>query len=278
MRNLINFVVKHHLLLLFIGLELICFILIYRHSYYQQAGMFNSANYVSGKTFEAYNNISQYVNLKEENERLSAENAALRSLSVDAYIAIHKIKFDIDDTIYKQKYQWFRAKVLQNSTNKRNNYLTLDRGTLLGVKPEMAVTSTTGIVGIVKDVSPHYSSVMSILHKDAHISAQHKNTRYFGALTWDGKDYTIADLNDLPKHVPIKIGDTITTSYHSTIFPEGLMIGTIQSFEKEAADTFYKIKVKLSTNYKNLTNVYIIENIFKTEQDTLEQKQQGNVK
>lgn len=274
MKNILNFVTKNHILILFVLLEVLSLGLLYRHSYYQRASLVNSSNYVSGEAFSAYHGAIEYVNLKKVNEELAMENAALRSLKADAYIALQKFTFDKEDTIYKQRYRWFTAKVINNSTNRRNNYLTLNRGSLLGVQKEMAIVSSGGIVGIVKDVTPHFSSVMSILHKDMRVSAQLKKSNYFGSLTWDGKDYRYADLSDIPKHVELKKGDSIITSYYSTIFPQGIMIGTVDEFQKAPSDNFYKIKVRLSTNFKNLNNVYIIENLFKEEQDTLELRSQ----
>jgi rod shape-determining protein MreC len=274
MKNIIDYLVRHHLFLLFLFLEGVSITLLFRHSYYQKAALVNSSNYISGEVYSSYSNIKEYVSLKEENQKLSNENAWLHTFAPQSYAIIKKVSVPVEDTIYKQKYKWFSAKVVNNSVNRRNNYLTLDKGTLLGVKNEMAVVSVQGVVGIVKDVSPRFASVMSILHKDCRISAQLKNNDYFGSLTWDGNDYQYAQLGDIPKHAVLKKGDTVVTSYYSSIFPQGIVIGTVDEFSKQASDNFYKISVKISTNYKNLTNVYVIENLLKTEQDTLEMRSQ----
>ncbi len=134
----------------------------------------------------------------------------------------------------------------------------------------MAVISSTGVVGIVKNVSKNFSTVMSLLHKDSRISAKIKNNNYFGSLTWSGLNYAYADLADIPKHVVLHKGDTILTSAYSTIFPEGVMLGTIDKFSIGPADNFYTISVKFSTNYKTLTNVFVIDNLFKEEQEKIE--------
>jgi len=268
--------VKHHLLMLFLFLEVISLTFLFRHSYYQKAAVVNSSNYVSGQVYSTYSSVKQYVSLKDENERLASQNAWLHSFAPQSYQLLKKISVPVNDSVYQQKYKWFSAKVVNNSVNKRNNYLTIDKGSILGVKNEMAVVSVQGVVGIVKDVSPHFASVMSILHKDCRISAQLKKDNYFGSLTWNGDDYQYAQLGDIPKHAVIKKGDTIVTSYYSGIFPQGIVIGTIDEFSKSASDNFYKITIKLATNYKNLTNVYVIENLLKTEQDTLEMRSQKN--
>ncbi|MEM4247444.1 MAG: rod shape-determining protein MreC, partial [Candidatus Woesearchaeota archaeon] len=162
------------MLLLFLFLEALSLTLLFRNSYYQKATLVNSSNLVAGQVYSSYSSVKQYVNLKEENEKLLSENAWLHTFAPQSYILLKKVSVPVNDSIYKQKYKWFGAKVVNLSVNKRNNYLTLDKGSFLGVKPEMAVVSVQGVVGIVKDVSPHFASVMSVLHKDCRISAQLK--------------------------------------------------------------------------------------------------------
>lgn len=272
MRNIFLFILRNYLFFLFAILEIFCFYLIVQNSYYQRTSAVNSANYVVGNIYSTYNKVAQYFDLKEENENLARENAVLHSMLRDAYVDFHKTPMLIKDTTFKQKYVYFSAKVINNSVNKRNNYLTLNRGSASGVKSEMAVISSTGIVGIVKNVSPNFSTVMSLLHKDSRLSAKLKNNNYFGSLTWDGLDYRFADLADIPKHVVLHKGDTVLTSAYSSHYPEGIMVGTIEEFKIEEADNFYTIKVRFSCNYKTLTNVYVIENLYKEEQDKLEKE------
>ena len=160
--------------------------------------------------------------------------------------------------------------MINNSTNKRNNYLTLNKGKLDGVKPEMGVISSDGVVGIVKDVSDHYCSVMSLCNKDFHTSAKLKKNNYFGNLSWEGGNPSKAVVIEIPKHVPLVKGDTLVTTIYSGIFPEGIKIGTIDNFEIKAGENFYTSVVNLSTNFYNLSYVYIVNNIFKGEQKKLE--------
>jgi rod shape-determining protein MreC len=179
----------------------------------------------------------------------------------------------VNDTNFNQQYSYIVSKVINNSVNRRNNYLTLNKGSLSGVKPEMGVITTNGIVGIIKDVSPHYSTVMSLLHSRSSVSARFKNNNYFGAMIWeDNNDPTTATLSDIPKHIQFKIGDTLVTTAYSTVYPENIFLGTVKSSTIKAGANFYTITIKLSTDFYSLTHVYIVDNLFKKEQQLLEEK------
>lgn len=221
---------------------------------------------------ETVNYFTEYINLKTTNKNLAFENAQLRSLLPEAYYEGGVIKNAVNDTFKQQRFSYFMAKVISNTVTRRNNYITLDKGTMQGVKPEMGVITSKGVVGIVKNVSQHYCTVMSVLHKDARVSAKFRNNNYFGSLVWEGTNPEIAKLNDIAKHVIFKVGDTIVTTSYSTVFPEDILVGTVQSFEIKPGDNFYTIHVKLSTNFTNLTYVYIIDNVLKKEQEQLEEE------
>jgi rod shape-determining protein MreC len=188
------------------------------------------------------------------------------------YVDTAEIK-KVNDTIHHQQYSFITAKVINNSVNRRNNYLTLNAGSLQGIKPEMGVISSEGIVGIVKDTSKHFCSVMSFLHKDSKISAKLKKSGYIGSLVWDGYDASRASLKDIALHVQFAKGDTIVTSSYSSIFPEDIMIGRVEDFETKAGDNFYDITIRLSTDFSKLSYVYIVNNVLKEEQQQLEQIQ-----
>jgi rod shape-determining protein MreC len=168
--------------------------------------------------------------------------------------------------------------VVNSSVNKRRNYLTLNAGGDMGIQRDMGVMSSNGIVGIVTDVSGNFSSVMSLLHKDLRINCKLKRDGSFGPLIWDGQDYRHCILTDIPTHLKIKSGDTVITSELSGIFPEGLMVGTVESYERRQNESFYTLRVKLSADLKKVNHVYVIKNKFKEERDSLELKtqQQGD--
>ena len=275
MRNLLIFLWKRNLFFLFLLLEVISFTLFIENSYYQKAAFINSSSSISGSIYQIQNNIAEYFSLKVVNTTLANENAHLRSLSTDNYLKINNTVFTKNDTTYKLQYQYVSAKVINNSTNKRNNYLTLNIGKNQGITKDMGVISSRGIVGIVKDVSDNFSSVISVLHKDSKISAKIKKYGDVGSVLWNGYNYRRASLIDIPTHVPITRGDTIITSGFSSVFPEGIVIGKIIDHRIESGNSFYTITIEFSENFNNLSYVYVIKNFFKNEQNELEKKTQN---
>ncbi len=271
MRNLFLFLWKYNFFIFFLLLEVFCGYLIFQNNNFQRSSFINSTNAVSAKVNSAISGVTDYIDLRTTNEALSRENAALKALLPDAFYIDSALDRVSTDTLLKQQYSFMTAKVINNSVNRRNNYLTLNKGSLLGVKPEMGVISSDGIVGIVKDVSEHYCSVMSFLHKDSRISARIKKSGFIGSMVWDGFDETHASLKDIAKHVKVAKGDTIITSSFSSIFPEGIMIGLVEEVVDGGGTNFQEISVKLSTPFGKLTYVYIINNVFKDEQRALEE-------
>lgn len=269
MRNLIIFIGKHHFVLLFIILEIIAFSLIINNSYYQQTVFLNATNSITGKIYKTVDDITSYFSLKKTNQLLAEENAKLRTVTPGSYIKTTDSVFVNNDTLYRQQYMFIEAKVIKNSYNKRNNYLMLNKGYGQGVKKDMAVITSNGIVGIVNEVSRNFSSVMSVLHKDTKISAMVKKNQYKGTVVWEENDYKTGNLNDIEPHVKIAVGDTIVTSGNSHIFPEGIMIGTIKRFTMKPGDNFYLIKLNFSTDFNRLEYVYIVKNFYREEQEKL---------
>jgi rod shape-determining protein MreC len=186
-------------------------------------------------------------------------------------------EFTRRDTLYKQQYSYISAKVVNSSVNKRRNFLTLNVGSEQGVKQDMGVMSSDGIVGIVTNVSRNFASVLSLLHKDVRVNCQLKKDGSYGPLIWDGRDFRYCLLTDIPTHSKIKTGDTVVTSELSGIFPEGIMVGTIVFFEKRQNESFYTARVRLSADLKKVNHVYVIKNKFKGERDSLEQKTQVQI-
>ncbi|MBI2269315.1 MAG: rod shape-determining protein MreC [Bacteroidetes bacterium] len=278
MRNLVLFLWKNNFTLLFVSLEVICVFFLVQNNAYHRTSFINSTNKISGGIFQMYADVNDYFNLKYTNEQLSRENALLHTLSTSSFINTSANHYTVNDSSRKQKYEYISARVVNNSTNRRNNYLTLDRGTLQGIKPDMAVVSTDGVVGVVISVSQNFSSVMSLLHKDSRISAMLKKDGSFGPLAWEGDDYNYATLTDIPNHVKLKAGDTIVTSPYGSTYPKNILIGTIDKFEIRSGEPFFTIRVKLSTQFKKLSYVYIVNNTMKAEQDSLEAVSQKDKK
>jgi len=274
MRNLLRFLWKYSNFVLFILMEVFCLYLVFQNNSFQKAGWINSSNAFVGNVFTTVNSIKEYFALKETNELLAAENARLRNQSLGSYAKYITTVTVINDTVLKQQYTYIPAEVVNNSVNRRNNYLTLNRGYKQGITGDMAVITSNGIIGYTKDVSANFCTVLSILNKDAKISAKIKRFGELGSLIWEGGDYRYGLLQDIGTHVKIAKGDTIVTSNFSDIFPSNIAIGTVESFAPREGGEFYNIKVKYSANLKNVTHVYIINNILREEKKNLEERSQ----
>lgn len=225
-----------------------------------------------GKFYESMSGLTDYLHLTETNEMLQRENAMFRTGLFSSYYDKSAVKIIKVDSNLQQQFTYMAAKVINNSTNKRNNYLTLNRGRIHGIEKKMGVICPNGVVGIVMNVSERYCSVLSLLNNNSRISAKIKETNDFGPLLWDGDNPEYATLVDINKHAQINVGQNVVTSSFSTIFPENIPLGKILKVSYDEGGNFYKLKVKLATNFNNLTTVYIINNLMKTEIEQLEQQ------
>ena len=274
MKNLLNFIYRNNFFFAFLILEFICGLILIKNDGYQGSSLFNSANAVSASVYQTSANAKEYLLLREENERLAEQNNYLLNKLKLGYAAIPLKVYKKNDTLYKQVYEFINGKAINSTVNKRNNYLTLNIGKQQGVENDMAVINSNGIIGVVKDVSTNFSSVMSILHKDTRVNCQLKKDGSNGTLMWDGVDYEYCQLTGIPTHARIKKGDTITTSSLSGIFPEGLLVGFAVSHERKQYESFYTVKVKLSSDFKKINHISVIKNNYKIEKDSLELKSQ----
>jgi len=279
MRNFIQFLTKNSFVFLFLFLELVSFTLLIKNNNYQNSKIVNSSNFLVGNLFETISNITDYFYLKTENEILRTQNSKLLSAEKKSFTKIFGNTVQINDTSYFQKYVYTAAKVINNSTNQRENYITIDKGAINGIKPGMAVINSDGVVGIVKNVSANFSTLISMLHQKNSISGKIKASNYYGSAVWDSdkNQYNTAFLKEIPNHVQLAINDTIVTSGFSSIFPEGILLGTIKSFELPKGSNFYTIEINLSVDFKKLSHVYIVKSLLKEEQTQLEKLNQENV-
>ena len=277
MRNLVEFITKNYFFFLFLILETFCISILIQNNKFQRASFVNSSSQISASVLSTSENIQQYFYLKSENERLAKENAELLSHDLLSFSVLVNGEYRVNDTIKRQKYTFTHAKVVNNSTNRRNNYLTLNKGSNQGVTNKMGVTSSSGVVGIVEIVSENFCTVKSLLHSNTIINSKLKKDGTFGPLNWDGESFEYATLNDIPTHVRLFKGDTVVTSQYTLMFPENILIGTVDSYYRESTKPFYTVKIKLSTDFKKLSHVYIVDNKFRTEQEELEKKtEEGN--
>jgi len=276
MRNLIFFFYKYYTFILFFTLELFSFVVIYQYNHYQKASFLNFTGGMASGFYETVNSTTNYFGLRNMNDSLMAENARLRSQMINAYYQNGFTQTSINDTLYKQQYEYISANVVNNSVGKRNNYITIDKGKLHGIKPDMGVIGSNGVVGIVTSVSDHFSTIRSALNANTKISCMIQKNNAFGSLEWSGDDPKFSSLKYVNKHVPINSNDEVVTSNFSMLFPQGLPVGKVYAHSIEAGDNFHAIKVELYTNFSTLKNVYVIRNIFKEEQEELQNSLKGD--
>ena len=273
MKEIIKLILKYHFTIIFILLEAVSFSLIVQHNNYQRT-VFSGHT----ATFFCYisstiSDIDNYFSLKETNEKLVAENTDLRNRIENIKSALDGQENYIlgeDSSFFDTDYRYQSARMVNSSFNKTKNYITLDKGSSDGVAKEMAVCSREGVVGIIQNTSRHYARVLPLVNTNLRVSAKLKKNGYYGSLQWDGNDYRYSYLNDIPFHVDVAQGDTIVTSGFSSIFPEGELIGFVETVNKETAN-FLTIKVKLAVDFKKISDVYVVANLNKSEKLELEE-------
>ena len=261
-------------ILVFLFLELICFVLIVQFNQKQSEVFYYSGSYFSGKILESYNQMTNYISLSEIADSIANENAALleqmtNDRNLPLLVLTDTLKVEVD-TGRTNQYKLHSAQVINNSINKNRNFFTLNKGAKDGIKPHQGVLTTRGIVGIVRRVSDNYSVAMSLLNRQSKVSGKISRNGYFGTLSWRSDDPTVLELSDIPKHANLIQGDSIMTSGFSTIFPPNIMVGRLENFLIEPGSNFFTSKVKLAEDLSNLNYVFVVEHLEKEEIQQLE--------
>ena len=272
MRNLLLFFKRYSYVFLFSILETGAILLIVQNSYYQSSKMISWCNSIAGGCYSQMVNISSYFKLAETNRQLVEENAHLREQLANSYIHYDRKEFEVNDTVYKQQYTYIEAQIIKNSYNKRGNYIMINKGTRQGVRNDMAVMSPQGIVGVVVNTTRNFATIMSVLHPDSRNSVKVKRTNISGSLIWDGKDFRYGTLIDIPTTHKLHKNDTIITSGYSQEFPEGIVVGYVESASQDSGNGFYTVKIRLATDFNKINFVYVINNNFYQEQQILNKK------
>ncbi|MCK5137487.1 MAG: rod shape-determining protein MreC [Bacteroidales bacterium] len=270
MKTLLRFIQKYSNFLLFLLLETIAITFIAQGSSYQKSRIIGLNRQVTGYIFSKVDGAREYLSLKGVNQQLVDENLELRN-------RLDRISGQMDSTIviseFTKPYHYFYvpSRIVHNSVFKQYNYITLNKGKKQGVFKDMGVISDHGLVGIVLESSRNFATVIPIINRDFRLSVKIKSNNYAGILRWEGESPLYAVLNEIPFHLEIPKGDTILTSGFSSIFPEGIEVGIIESYSLEKGN-FYDIRVKLSTNFQSLFHVNVIRNYKHEEQQNLEDR------
>ena len=270
MRNVFLFINKFRVFGVFLILEIFAIFLLINRNSYQHSLYSKTANNVSGTFYKNVNMVRSYFLLKSTNEILTEENSLLRAKLLESQYNLSSDSGEVNDTTLKQKYLYITADVIRNTTSYLNNFITLNQGERQGIKVGMGVITGAGVVGEVVSVSENFSVVKSLLNTLTKIPPKIEENDYFGSLIWDGKNPYYANLKEINIQVPVKIGQRIVTSGYSKIYPQNIPIGEISSIEKPAGANFYEIQVKLFTNFSTLQKVYVVNNLLKNEQDSIE--------
>jgi len=271
MQQIIYFIRKFRYFLLFLLLEILAIIFTIQHHSYHTSKFVNSANFITGGFYNKINSINEFFHLKTENKLLNEENVRLKNLLNNKEINYpHESYKVIDSANYFQKYEYFAAKIINNNFTKRNNTLTINKGINQGLAVDLGVINSTGVIGVIKNISSNFSTVLSILNDNSRINVRFKNSNHFGTLIWDGKTHTTTQLIDIPRQAIIKIGDTVITGGKSAIFPEGINIGVIKDFNFEN-NQYQQINVLLFNDMSAIGYIKVVKNLQKNEQKKLEQ-------
>ncbi len=268
MQNLLAFLVRHGVLLLFLGLEVLCFNLIVNTNQRQSEIYLNTSTVATAALNEKVAGIVHYWKLQGANDSLKLENAALKQELYNRIAITANISSGLDSN--SRHFGVMPATVIQNSIGLRNNYITIDRGSNNGIERGMGVVTDKGPVGIVVATTRHFSKVMSLLHSNTMLSASIKTKGYFGSLVWRSANPKLMELDALPKHAQIQVGDTVVTSGYSKIFPPGVQIGKIDTFWLPTGSNFYRARVVLDGDLGSLQSAYVVLNYSLQEQTLLE--------
>lgn len=269
MQRIVNFILNYRNGFLYAALLFFCLALTIRSHSYHQSKYFNSSKWLTGNFLSTKTAISDYFQLKEENQRLVKENELLR-----LQLFNQKVENPAGNADLIKVYDIVNARVVKNMFSSPRNYITIDKGERDGLEQDMAVITPLGVLGIVENTSKGYATVQSVLNTKSNINAKIKNTDYFGSLRWDGKDYDAVQLVDIPRSASVTVGDTISTGAMSSIFPEDVHIGVIKKYDLNQNQSSYNIQIDLFNDMANIKNVYVIKN--KDRKEILELQKRTN--
>jgi rod shape-determining protein MreC len=276
-RNIFLFIRRYFNFLFFLVMQIIALSFLFRYNKFHEAAFMGIANEVTGLVGKRYNNIEYYFQLKKTNEALARENERLLNSLRENFdapdstsrIVIDSLRYDTLEAF--RKYRYRSARIVNNPLSLQNNYITIHRGELQGVRRDMGVISSDGLVGTVVNTSENFAVVMSLFNRQSNVSARLKKTGELGKVQWNGESIEYVTMINVPKSVNVAKGDTVVTSGYSLTFPYGIVIGTVMSILDDKTSNFYILKIKPATNFYNVQYVNVIENLQSAEQKKLEE-------
>ena len=291
MQKLLAFIVAKRHWFLLIVCEIFSFSLIYRNSAYQRNTIISAANSVTGSVLSVCNTVFSYFDLFGVNQELLErtarlemevaywrEQAANQTVDQATFGQVFLRDTVVSDSLIQKSliYRYIPARVVNNSVNYQRNYITINKGSDDGIRQDMGVVSPRGIVGVVTNVDNRFAIVMSLLNVKCKMSCKIQHTHFSGSLSWKGGDVRYAFLEQIATHATFQVGDTIVTSGYSDIFPPGVQVGVVESFNKQNDDNFYALKVRLFTDFQSLNALCVIENRLQETQKNIEQEARRN--
>jgi rod shape-determining protein MreC len=271
--NIIAFLRRYFTFITFVVLQFISLWMLFSYNRFHRAAFLGVASEVTGRINTQVDKLDDYFHQGEESRRVHRMNDSLLNLLKSNFefpdttqrAVVDTLRFDT--TAALRRYVWRDAKVVFNTVNSEQNYLQLNRGSKYGIRDEMAVLSSDGaVVGVVVNVSPNFSQVMSLLHVQNSVSAAHQRSGTLGKVEWDGKDPHTVLLKGIPRSVDVKIGDSVVTSRYSYNFPPNYLIGRISGIGNDPATGFYLLKVQTAVNFATIQQVFVVENLLRDEQ------------
>ncbi len=277
MRNIFYFIINHATFIYFLVLELICTLLIVNFNDYQRSAFLSSSNAVCGSFYTMENAVGQYFSYGDANRQLVSENTALRNRVAELEAALVAVPDTVrsEVEVAKPQMKYLDARVINSSTDKRYNFLTLNKGEHNGVRPEMVVTTSGNVVGLVTAVSEHFSTVLPIVNVNFRLSVKLASSGYRGQLTWNAHSAREATMIDVPEHATVAVGDSVVTSGSSSYFFEGLPVGVVSKVEMDKNGGFYRLTVDLAADFAAIYDVEVIDNTWRKEQLDLETNTQN---
>ncbi|SOD88215.1 rod shape-determining protein MreC [Spirosoma fluviale] len=273
MGELVDFFVRSRNFILFVLLEVLCFYFIINTSNYWSVTYFNTSNRYAAQVLAWSNAANEYTSLRQVNADLALENQRLNAQLTKLLQSKPEAPAEYKaDSAFADRFKFTVAKVVDNTTQFANNYITIDKGTDDGIRPGMGVISPTGVVGKVKVCNQHFSVVTSILHSEFLVSSKLIKANDIGTGKWDGGDPHLIKLNAISRYKPVNKGDTVVTSQYNSTFPPGILVGLVRSVGVQPDMTFHDITLNLATNFSTLSYVYVVENRLQAEQEQLEKQ------